>query len=325
MDYIDLLKGITILWIIWIHTYHPDFGGYRNPIFFFASGIFFKLDNFKSFFIKRTKTIIIPFFSFYLISLPFHILVHLWDFHSLNEFDWYMVFDIFKIDKFNYLRLNAPLWFLLSLFWIQTMSTVLFHLPKIIIVVLSLTAICFKNQLLDWPSMFMFNNALYWFSFFGIGFVIGKPLIRLLTTRKAQIWCFICFLSLILLCVGFETSGVYGYSGLLIEHIKYLSFILTFIAFLSFFNKIKSIQILKFFGKNSLIVLGTHMWFILPFERLNLKLTGMHHQWIGLGIATATAIALIPVINILNRKVPYLVGKQNHSPQTTRPSLCRES
>ena len=44
IDYIDYLKGLTILWVVWYHTSHPEFVDYppTMPMFFFLSGIFFK-------------------------------------------------------------------------------------------------------------------------------------------------------------------------------------------------------------------------------------------------------------------------------------------
>lgn len=42
IDYIDYLKGLSIIWVVWYHTVHPwfvDFS-FRMPLFFLASGIF---------------------------------------------------------------------------------------------------------------------------------------------------------------------------------------------------------------------------------------------------------------------------------------------
>lgn len=33
VDYIDLLKGFCILWVIWFHTDYPGEIAYMNPIF----------------------------------------------------------------------------------------------------------------------------------------------------------------------------------------------------------------------------------------------------------------------------------------------------
>lgn len=129
---------------------------------------------------------------------------------------------------------------------------------------------------------------------------------------------------LVFLCVAFEKCGMNDFHEF-VEHAKYLSFIVAFTAFMSFFNGMASLEALRFFGKNSLIVLGAHLWILIPLGRIMFKLTGIHNPWIGFGMAIATAIILIPVINILNKKVPYLVGKQKSSPQKAQTALCNES
>ena len=44
VEYIDALRGLCIMWVVWYHSVHPDWVGYpfRLPVLFFVSGIFFK-------------------------------------------------------------------------------------------------------------------------------------------------------------------------------------------------------------------------------------------------------------------------------------------
>lgn len=43
IEYIDLLKGFSIILVVWFHTAHPAVIDYsfRMPLFFLASSIFF--------------------------------------------------------------------------------------------------------------------------------------------------------------------------------------------------------------------------------------------------------------------------------------------
>ena len=72
IDYIDLVKGIAIIGVVWSHTVHPQWYNvsYINALFFFLSGFFFKEEPFPVFFKKKIKTLIIPFTFFYLF-LPY--------------------------------------------------------------------------------------------------------------------------------------------------------------------------------------------------------------------------------------------------------------
>lgn len=309
VDYVDLLKGITILWIIWIHTDAPDFGNFRNPIFFYASGIFFKLTDAKSFFSKRMLMIIIPFIFFYIASIPFRIIIDLWDFRTIQAFDWSRIIDLFKvIDRSDYLSLNVPLWFLLTLFMIQTFSFIIFRLPNFIIFICATASLIFFKELSQIPTPFMINNASAWFGFFAFGYLTGKPLIKFMDsiTRKT---CVFLGSSLILTsCILIEHYEISDWHGL-VEKTKLMAFILSFMTFFSFFDGSKKLEILRFFGKNSLIVLGAHLWILVPIERIMYRLTRLHDPAIGLGMAIATAIILIPIIRWMNQYIPFLVGK----------------
>lgn len=312
IDYVDLMKGLTILWIIWIHTYHPDFGNYRNPLFFFASGIFFKFSNAKTFFTKRLWMIIIPFCFFYLMSIPFRYLLDLWDYKDFSAFDWNRLFDIFYIkSEWDYLSLNVPLWFLLTLFWIQTFSLIIFRLPKWGILILALLSLIFKEELTYYvPTPLMINNALAWFGFFAIGYLIGKPIIGYLNSMKRKTYIFSVTLLIVIGCIALENFEVADWHGIM-GNMKLIVFIVCFMTFFSFFNGWKKLEVLRFFGKNSLIVLGAHLWILIPLTRFLFKLTRSHDPWLGLICAIVCAVILIPIINWMNRAIPILVGKKN--------------
>lgn len=127
IDYIDLLKGFCILWIIWIHTYHPSFvgGPFRIPLFFFLSGIFFKDCNFKQFVIKRVNSLIIPFLFFYLLSTGIKLILSFSSFYSFNISSFWELF--LCSPRHDYLSINIPLWFLLCIFWIHLLYRALYR------------------------------------------------------------------------------------------------------------------------------------------------------------------------------------------------------
>lgn len=309
IDYIDIIKGITIIWIIWIHTDCPDFGGYRNPIFFFASGIFFKISDFYSFFKKRIRNIIVPLIFFFFASVPFRLVVHYWDNHTLSSYNWSVLGDLVKFAcNHDYLALNVPLWFLMTLFMIQTISFVVMRFPKFVILIISLLSFCFITVLRQWPTYFMFNQACIWFGFFAMGFLLGKSLINFMNSYGRKAFVFVISMILIISCVIIENNIVFDYAYL-VEQFKYLVFIVFLMSIFSFFNGNKYLEVFRFFGKNSLVVLVLHLWILVPIERVMFKLTRIHDPALGLFMACLTAAILIPVIIIVNRKIPFLVGK----------------
>ena len=100
LAYIDLFQGIAIIGVVWVHSHIPPSWltpFLVNSIFFFISGCFFnrRQDSFYNLIIKNTKRILIPFLFFYVLSYPFRIIVHFWDYRTLSNFDWLCVFDVF--------------------------------------------------------------------------------------------------------------------------------------------------------------------------------------------------------------------------------------
>lgn len=254
--------------------------------------------------------IIIPFLFFYIISIPYGILVDLWDYKTINAFDWNRILDIFKIvDSTGYLTLNMPLWFLMTLFMIQSFSFIVFRLKKWIIFVLALLSLIFFEELSSIPSLFMINNALAWFGYFAIGYLSGKPLIKYLNSLPRKVFVFLLSLFILIGCIVFEQLEIADWHNL-IGKTKLIVFIICFMTFFSFLNGMKSLQFLRFFGKNSLIVLGAHLWILVPIQRLMFRLLRIHHPLIGLGMAIATAVLLVPVIIWMNKHIPFLVGKR---------------
>ena len=131
--------------------------------------------------------ILVPFCFFYVASIPFRYIIDTWDNRVFDNFDWSRILDLFKIEaRADYLSLNVPLWFPLTLFVIQTYSFVVFRLGKKAILFLAILSLIFFKELNLIPTPFMLNNALAWFGYFAFGYVVGKPLIGYLKSFKNQ-------------------------------------------------------------------------------------------------------------------------------------------
>lgn len=68
--WIDLLKGIAILWLVVYHFHILDWLRSPVPVFFFLSGLFFtEGNNFGSFVGKKTRALLIPFLFFFVLGI----------------------------------------------------------------------------------------------------------------------------------------------------------------------------------------------------------------------------------------------------------------
>ena len=83
IEYIDLVKGICILMVVWIHCTREKgtpldnlFFCIRMPLYFFLSGMFFKSGiSFIDFIIKKINKLIIPFIFFFCFSLLLELII----------------------------------------------------------------------------------------------------------------------------------------------------------------------------------------------------------------------------------------------------------
>lgn len=90
IDYIDYMKGLSIIWVVWYHTVHPwfvDFS-FRIPLFFLVSGIFFKVIDIQIFAKKKFNQLVIPFFFFYAVYFVYLMAQFYGKYGSLETFNF---------------------------------------------------------------------------------------------------------------------------------------------------------------------------------------------------------------------------------------------
>lgn len=312
---VDVLKGLAILLVVWSHTdcFSTELwkcGTFGNIAFFFLSGFFFKVNApFGEFLSKRVWRLLLPFFLFYLLSIPFRYVTDLWDYRSFTVFDWNRVWDIFKVEtKSDYLSLNVPLWFLLTIFWIQLFGFFVMRLPKWCVLIVGGAAIFFGPKILDWPTAVMFNNACYWFGFFAVGYVVGRPLLKILNDFRGGLVTLVFGLVACVSAVCFlESHGADGYFRILVG-VAYLAADVALLALCSFIEDLRVSRWLRFYGESSLFILGAHLFVLNPLARISYKVTRIYDPWLGLACVMLTALILVPLIRFAQRRLPMLMG-----------------
>lgn len=316
--YIDLLKGLSITWVVWFHTIHPEFVnyGFRMPLFFLASAIFFKPYPIKEFVEKKVYQMIIPFVFFYLIYYAFMFLSSYASSGNLCSFDYSCVWEVFKPNVGNGgPSVNPPLWFIMALLDLQILLFISVKLIKkrIVLMLLSFAiSIYALFYMYDTYTYFQFGRALRYFCYYAFGYLYGRDIINIIENRgrKSKILFTICavIFAISLLSKEFLASKQIH---LLIDYFQITALIILLIYLFKFAQNWWIMKPLKYYGANSYIVLGMNE--IILSSLLVIILHTFHHIdiWIGLVHWILTMILLIPVINLLNRHVPWLVGKQN--------------
>lgn len=125
IDFIDKIKGVCIILVIYSHILGDLFEGLRfifcfhMPIFFCLSGLFFKpYTCYKEFLRKKVNALLVPFVFFYIISYSLFFFKKMM-FGSIQNFS---VLDFFSGEQ----MFNISLWFLLSLFIMSNIMYVIY-------------------------------------------------------------------------------------------------------------------------------------------------------------------------------------------------------
>lgn len=256
------------------------------------------------------RYILVPFSFFYLGSYPFRILMHYWDNRTLSTFDWGCIFDVFECSaKTDYLFVNVPLWFLLCIFVIQILYCFISYLNKLQIAIIALLCLCFKSFFYSIPAPFMINAAFYYLGFFALGNLVGKPWIEKLKDirfRKASLG-----VSLLLFTALFiPIDALNGWSHDMTYQVKLFMVFFILMSVASWFNEKRGLSLVRFYGENSLTVLGVHVIPLIIIKRVTIAVFGYCTPFMGFVQSIVVMAVMYVVILFCNRYIPFLVGKK---------------
>lgn len=314
IEYIDLLKGFAILWIVWWHTCHPAFIDpyYHVPLFFFISGIFFKPYPFTVFIKKKIKSLLVPFIFFYLVSYIYRMGVHIWDNRTLAGFPWLNILDVFKcMPNGDYLWVNVPLWFLLCLFNVTIIYYFIQKLPHWFTYIYILLTLVFFDSIEQISTPFFLNDAIRWCAYYSLGNALGSYYLRWLEKNGNAYFAILLTSIIYITIILLQLSPSHSIINSLVSNIKTITFIAFVIPLFSLLKNVqnnKVLHVLNFYGKNSLSVLGFHVPILIIFQRIVTKIWGGVNYWGGFICFVATALILYILIPITNKLFPNILN-----------------
>lgn len=321
IDWIDSAKAIGIFLVIIGHIMiSPRLRGlifsFHMPLFYFISGLLFSIKKpFKDFLLSKSKSLLIPYVAFSIISV---ILVKLLINQQTNNFVSTMI-----LSKRNQIPYDDPLWFLTSLFVVEIIfyfiakylknkyAILIFTLMVGYFSTVKLAALSATN-ILPWSL----DQSLLYISFFGFGYflkqcgILNKDLKKSLT---------LIILSVIYIVLVFN-STIYPKAWSLIKLPIDLSFIEFYIwavlsiAFTLYISQwVSCLKWINFYGKNTIPIFTLHG--CLGFNLYNLffavKINPHFHNAniLGVVITVFCLIILTPVILFINKYIPFILGK----------------
>lgn len=337
IEYIDAIKGFSILWVVIFHLGEivPDWlaAPYRMPLFFFMSGIFFRYRPFKEFLARRVNTLLIPLaiwliitwlymiFKYEILSLVFTVPI------EYQGPTWTLISDVLKLRHisndyvFTPFLSNSPLWFLLGLFNVQMIFYGLRQLTSKTWFILAISAVLYVvgrvMELNSINGLFLVSISFQYVLYYALGAISGNQLIEFIKDRRnTRLLLIICLPILIVL--PFVDLQIWGYNTVSIM-VRAICFVpLVFIIF----SKIYDLKILKpliFFGRNSLVVLATHSLIFGITTSFVVKIVALWGDFEHVSLSlyyNATLFLLVCFINyyiikFCNRYAPWAVGKTN--------------
>lgn len=224
--WVDTAKGICILLVVLHHcaqvlqASYPlqrDFLTFRMPLYFILSGLFFKQYGFKTFILKKTNKLLIPYVFFYVVTgVLIPVVVYRLFGHSIAFYSSYGLEAILSIFS-ERIICNPSIWFLFCLFEVNMLFYMLYfisgHFKRsslilgILSLVVGLSGLFLAYKRINIP--YFIDSSLTAIPFFFFGYYLRNHTSILKTGNTGKSVCFSFLIILIsILTIHFCNYGL---------------------------------------------------------------------------------------------------------------------
>lgn len=322
IEWVDLLKGIAILWLIVYHMHVFEWMRSPVPVFFFLSGLFYSEGmSFSSFLGKKAKALLMPLAFFFVLGVAASALKCLMRGEAYPFPPLWLFVTLIPADAetTNPLGVGA-IWFLVSLFEIYVIYYALRKVSKNRWWLLSAAVLLF---LISCVALHYYAHGSLFYLFYTFGFCIYFIVAHLLRDKVlyARIPLWLLGIGVAAYCTRFVEvpDGILngGMKGVILMRLKGLVSMsgLTIVTIwlcqqlvsIKHVTSMRTYAFLLFEGRNSLTILGVHM-LIMGVAAILLKrfmTTGVLYDiFLFLIIVAFSNLCVI----LFNRYVPFLVN-----------------
>lgn len=314
--YIDFMKGLCIILVVAFHIKTTAFGdpyGYmlqqfRIPMYFFLSGLFFKLyDGFFDFTRKKINNIIIPLILFLVLGSFYYFGRNLLENH-------FSVSKALALMPLNPIENNTPTWFLVVLFEVNIIYYLLQkYLPRwlTIVTALLLSAIGYAIVQMHYTIYFYLDIALVAMPYF----VLGSESRKLgLLEKGPHVAVRLAFAVVVAIILFFFAQRINMLHRIYPSYFRlYMLPALSIMSLLFLCQYIKhTVPIISHMGRYSIIILGTHYFLIGPLKALIGKLLPSLADtlWPFLIVLVLVLAFEFPVIYLLRKYLPRFTAQE---------------
>lgn len=323
IEWIDVCKGIGIFTMICGHIGLPHIidkyiHAWNMPIFFILSGYLFKEYKIKDLLIRRSKSLLVPYFSF---GVILYILSILRNFIKNDTNLVKQLIDLFTINTIGDLPFGNSLWFLTCIFCVEVIFMILNkYSNNEYLLAFNILIICCAGFLFSY-----LNIRLIWgldTSMTAIGFYYFGYLINRYKERKVINKIYMPQINTIIVLFIISTIGIFingyvnmrtiQYNNLILFYINSISASLMIIMMVIYASKIDLFKNIKkitlYLGKNSLVFLAFNQVVIYVIKNI-LELFISNKIIICIITLFTTIITLSLISIIINKKFEFLLGK----------------
>lgn len=332
VEWVDTAKGICILLVVLHHcaqilqASYPlqrDFLTFRMPLYFILSGLFFKQYGFKTFVLKKTNKLLIPYVFFYVLTgvlIPVA-LFRFWG-HSIAFYDGYGLEAVFSIFS-ERIICNPSIWFLFCLFEVNLLFYLLYYISHrferhnlvlgILSLVVGLCGLFMAYKRIKLP--YYIDTSCTAIPFFFFGYYLRNHTSILTTENNSKSVCFsIVFIIVSALCIHFFNYGRLS----MIENVAgglkgcaqvYPYGIMGTMSVLLLSKIIGTVPILTYLGRYSIIVLCTHVY-VIHFVNHFLRITQESDLRL-LVVFVITVLVSLALIPLFKKYLAYFTAQKD--------------
>ena len=322
--YIDFMKCLCIMLIVMYHINHDFFNylapnlnnalqAFRLPMYYFISGIFFKLyEGFADFTRRKVNNILVPFVFFIILNFVMRCVEAL--LRLMIGADPIDIDPVILVEPFylRYWQWTTPLWFLLSLFWVNLLFYAIHRWIKplwallLVTTALSVAGYALAANKIELPLMM--DTSLVALPYFVLGWCINRT--GALQPTRWDRWG--------ILALALAAVPIYLFSDFLNLHFQILPsywklYLLPFLAILTLFwacKPLPRVPLMCHYGQYSLIILGTHPLFFLPLRFLFIHYGFEPGVSLTLIVFVLTMLLEWPMIWLLKTYFPRFTAQQ---------------
>lgn len=321
LNWIDQARGFSIFLVVWGHNFpsiEPYIYSFHVPLFFFISGMFHPEKTTIQGTIKRARMILVPYFIWAALLYLFWVLIgrHYGDSSEIVLSPVDNLIGVFYAQGGQkYMDWGIPLWFLPCIFLVyfffgivkKIKNTILFYLSVVVLVSIGFLWSFITGIHLPWSI----DVALVAIAFYSLGHLLKTKIINLKII--SSILLFITFLGIHLMFFYLNTEKIDMYRSIYgIAPFFIISGLCGSIAYILLFKLIPVFTPLGYLGRNSIVILATHLRALTVIKLLLFLVVGMTvFQFSELQksvLSICQILLVIPIIWLVNKYLPFANG-----------------